>query len=142
MKVIRITEEKDFNEAYRIRKNVFVEEQGVPAENEFDAYETHAQHILVYYDNKPVATGRIRIIDNVAKLERICVLASYRKYGLGKVAVDELEIIAKEKGITKAKLHAQTQAKGFYERLGYIVNSEQFMEEGMPHFSMIKDLCV
>jgi predicted GNAT family N-acyltransferase len=80
------------------------------------------------------------VIENVAKLERICVLKTHRKHGLGKLIIQELEEIAKEKGISKAKLHGQTQAEGFYQKLGYKTNSDIFMEEGIPHIVMIKEI--
>ena len=73
------------------------------------------KHILVYYNELPVGTGRIRFVDGTGKLERICILKDYRKYGLGKVIIQTLEEIAREKESTKVKLHGQTQAEGFYK---------------------------
>lgn len=140
MKVKDIVEKKDLEDAFNIRKAVFVREQGVPLDNELDEYEDISNHILVYYENKPVATGRLRIVDNIGKLERICVIIDYRKYGLGKVVVEGLEKLAREKGIKKTKLHAQVQAKGFYEKVGYIQVSGEFMEENILHIAMTKDL--
>lgn len=140
MLVKHITSQAELNIAFDIRKKVFVEEQGVPLENEIDQYENTAEHILVYYNDKPVGTGRLRIVDGVAKLERICVLASHRKYGLGNLIVQKLEEIAKEKGLIKSKLHGQVQAEQFYTKLGYHKESHIFMEEGIPHILMIKDL--
>ena len=84
----RITAEEDLQHAFHIRKSVFLEEQGVPLEDEFDEMDDldgNCDHILVYHEHQPVGTGRIRPHDGYGKLERICLLEPYRKFGLGKV---------------------------------------------------------
>ncbi|MBT2666883.1 GNAT family N-acetyltransferase [Bacillus sp. ISL-4] len=139
----RITTENDLKIAFHIRKEVFVEEQGFQLETEFDEFDAlHAssEHILVYYNEKPVGTGRLRVVDGLGKLERICILEPYRKFGLGKIIIKTLEEIAKEKQLSKVKLHGQTQAEGFYKKLGYQTSSDVFMEDGGPHLLMIKEL--
>lgn len=139
----KITLESDLKEAFRIRKAVFVEEQGVPLEDEFDEFDTlngRCEHILVYYEEQPVGTGRLRVVDGLGKLERICILEPYRKFGLGKVIIKTLEDLAKEKGIVQVKLHGQTHAEGFYNKLGYQTSSNVFMEDGIPHILMVKEL--
>ncbi|MGW6663616.1 MULTISPECIES: GNAT family N-acetyltransferase [Peribacillus] len=137
----RITTESDLKVAFQIRKEVFVEEQGFALESEFDEYDTLnalSEHILVYYNEKPVGTGRLRVVDGLGKLERICILEPYRKFGLGKIIIKTLEEIAKKKEISQVKLHGQTQAEGFYKKLGYQTSSDVFMEDGGPHLLMIK----
>ncbi|WP_411739961.1 GNAT family N-acetyltransferase [Peribacillus sp. S4] len=139
----RITTENDLKIAFHIRKEVFVEEQGFLLEFEFDEFDTLnalSEHILVYYNENPVGTGRLRVVDGLGKLERICILEPYRKFGLGKIILKTLEEIAKEQGITQVKLHGQTQAEGFYKKLGYRTSSDVFMEDGGPHLLMIKEL--
>ncbi len=139
----RITLNEDLKKACQIRQAVFVEEQGVPLEDEFDGFDIlneHSEHILVYYNERPVGTGRVRWVDGFGKLERICILEPYRKFGLGKVIINTLEEIAEEKGTAKVKLHGQTQAEGFYKKLGYETSSSIFMEDGIPHILMIKQL--
>lgn len=136
-----ITNEEQLNKAFDIRKEVFVKEQGVPLEDEFDEFDQlddRCGHILVYYNDQAVGTGRLRIVEEYGKLERICLLEEYRKLGLGKVIVQALEEIAKEKGVIKVKLHGQTHAEGFYQNLGYETASEVFMEDGIPHVLMTK----
>lgn len=140
MQLISVTHEQELAAAFRIRQVVFVEEQGVPLEDEFDQHDAQARHVLVIDDNRPVATGRLRILTDTAKLERICVLADWRQKGLGRVIVRGLEGIAEEKGLKKFKLHAQTHAIGFYNTLGYEVGSPEFMEDGIPHVTMLKNL--
>ncbi|MFJ7933913.1 GNAT family N-acetyltransferase [Sporosarcina sp. NPDC096371] len=139
----RITLEENLKVAFHIRKEVFVKEQNVPLEDEFDEFDTLnelAEHILVYYNEQPVGTGRVRWVDGFGKLERICILEPYRKFGLGKVILRALEEIAEEKGLSRVKLHGQTQAEGFYKKLGYQTSSSIFMEDGIPHVLMTKEL--
>ncbi|WNS45409.1 GNAT family N-acetyltransferase [Paenibacillus sp. MMS20-IR301] len=140
MRVEHITDEAGLQEAFRIRREVFVEEQGVPLADEFDQYEQEAEHILIYQENAPVGTARLRVVDGWAKLERICLLAPYRSSGLGTVIISTLEAMAADKGLAQAKLHGQKQAEGFYQKLGYVTDSPVFMEDGIPHVRMVKGL--
>lgn len=78
-----VTTQNMMEEAHNIRKKVFVEEQGVPLENEIDQYETIATHVIGYdQNNVPFATGRLRPIANGVKVERVAILASHRKKGM------------------------------------------------------------
>ncbi|WP_419890448.1 GNAT family N-acetyltransferase [Paenibacillus xylanexedens] len=141
--IVEVNNQELLDACFAIRTAIFVEEQGVPAADEFDAYDAldaDARHILLYVDGVPAASSRLRIVEQVAKLERICVMLDYRKHGLGRVLIDKLEQMAVADGLEKAKLHAQVQASGFYERLGYEPASEVFMEDGIPHLLMTKKL--
>ncbi|WHZ00951.1 GNAT family N-acetyltransferase [Neobacillus sp. YX16] len=143
MKAKRVTLEEDLRIAFHIRKEVFVEEQGVPLEDEYDEFDNlngQCAHILVYFEEQPVGTGRVRWVDEFGKLERICILGPYRKFGLGKVIITALEEIAQDRGTTRVKLHGQSQAEGFYNKLGYQSSSSVFIEDGIPHLLMTKDL--
>ncbi|MGQ4665423.1 GNAT family N-acetyltransferase [Metabacillus halosaccharovorans] len=143
MFVKRVMIDEDLKAAFTIRKQVFVEEQSVPLEDEFDQFDTLnglCEHILVHYNDQPVGTGRIRVVDDAGKLERICILKPFRKFRLGKVIIKALEEIAEEKGVLQVKLHGQTQAEGFYKKLGYQTSSPIFMEDGIPHILMVKEL--
>lgn len=140
LKTARIRDKAGLDAAFAIRTQVFVEEQGVPVEREMDEHDASALHVLAYYEEKPVATGRMRMLDGMAKLERICVLAECRKSGAGKAIMLELERNALEQGAAVLKLNAQRSAEGFYKRLGYRTISGEFMEEGIPHVTMTKPL--
>ena len=143
MNAQKVMNEEDLKLAFAIRENVFVKEQGVPLEDEFDQFDTlkgDCEHILVHYNEQPVGTGRIRFVDGVGKLERICILESFRKFGLGKIIIKALEEIAEEREATKVKLHGQTHAEGFYKKLGYSTASDIFIEDGIPHILMQKEL--
>lgn len=141
MSTEKITTEAGLQKALNIRRKVFIEEQQVPEEEEIDAYDVldaPCDHILVYYQEQPVGTGRLRVVEGYGKLERICILEKFRKYGLGKEIILGLEQIAQEKGLTKVKLEAQTHAEGFYEKIGYKSEGEEFMDCNIPHILMKK----
>lgn len=143
MNAKRIRTNEDLKIAFTIREDVFVKEQCVPLSDEFDQFDNLdgiCEHILVHHKEQPVGTGRVRFIDHVGKLERICILEPYRKFGLGKIIIKALEEIAEERGVEQVKLHGQTHAEGFYKKLGYRTSSSIFMEDGIPHILMIKEL--
>ncbi|ERN54030.1 GNAT family N-acetyltransferase [Alkalihalophilus marmarensis] len=143
MKTKQIVDIHDLEKAFHIREKVFVAEQGVPLEDEFDEYDHldgDCDHILAFYDGMAVGTGRIRVVEGIGKLERICVLEPFRAFGLGKLIIQALEEVAAGKKLAKVKLHGQTQAEGFYHKLGYETASDEFMEDGIPHVVMTKEL--
>ncbi|MBQ0139172.1 MAG: GNAT family N-acetyltransferase [Kurthia sp.] len=143
MHIEKITTIQQLEQAFTIRKKVFVEEQQVPEEEELDSYDVldgECQHVLLTKDHIPVGTGRVRLVDNYGKLQRVAILKEYRKFGFGKVIIAKLEQLAAEQGATNAKLDAQVHAIGFYEKLGYSVQSEVFMDAGIEHVLMTKIL--
>ncbi len=138
---VKIVESKqELEDAFQVRHVVFVEEQQVPAELEIDDYEKHAYHFVAYDNSKPTAAGRFRVINQIAKAERICVLSSYRKTGLGQLLMKSIEKHARELDLKEIKLNAQRTAVGFYEKLGYKTVSGEFIDAGIPHVTMIKTL--
>lgn len=139
--IVKIAEnEEELNEAFVIRKKVFVTEQNVPMEEEIDQYENEATHFILYDESAPIGAGRFRIIDGYGKVERICILKEARKNGAGKAMMDEIEKFAQKKGLKKLKLNAQTHAIPFYDKLGYRISSEEFLDAGIPHKTMIKSI--
>lgn len=119
MKVVKVTNEEQFQAALNIRKIVFVQEQQVPIEEEIDQYDqlNQATHFVMYNDeNEPIGAGRYREVEDYGKIERICILPNYRKNGSDKQLMDEIIRYAKETGAKKVKLNAQAQALPFYEK--------------------------
>ncbi len=136
-----VTTPKEYNDALFVRKSVFVKEQQIPLEIEVDQNEEHAVHIVLYTDQEePIAAGRYRVLDGLAKAERICVLPSQRGNGSGSKIMEALEKHAAEQGLTHVKLSAQAQAIPFYEKLGYHAISEEYLEQNIPHKMMKKNL--
>lgn len=140
MNVQQVITKEQLEDAFKVRQEVFVNEQKVPVEEEIDQFEDEAIHIVLYDERTPVGAARLRILDGIGKLERICVLSSCRGKGAGKQLVDKLEEIASSEGVKKFKLNAQTHAIPFYERLGYKTISDIFMDAGIPHVTMIKEV--
>ncbi|AGX03507.1 MULTISPECIES: GNAT family N-acetyltransferase [Bacillaceae] len=141
MIVKKAVEQQEIEDVYNIRRIVFIDEQQVPEEEEYDEFEKEAVHIILYDDSHlPAAAGRYRVVDGVGKAERICVLKDSRKIGAGKAVMDKIEELAREQELPAVKLNAQTQAIPFYSKLGYEVVSEEFMDAGIPHRTMKKYL--
>ncbi|PSP95608.1 GNAT family N-acetyltransferase [Halobacteriales archaeon QS_4_62_28] len=139
--VVVLPDDADLEPAFEVRRDVFVEEQGVDEAIEIDGKDPDADHVLARKDGKPVATARLRVIDEtIGKIERVAVLADYRDSGIGRQVMDRIELLAGDRSLERLELHAQTHVEGFYERLGYETVSDVFEEAGIPHVEMIKQL--
>ncbi len=121
-------------QAFAIRKQVFVEEQGVDPFLEYD-HEEEARHYLLFLGERPIATARWRETEKGIKLERFAVLPSFRNRGIGEVILQTVlkDVISLEKEIY---LHSQLKAVPFYERNGFFTVGDQFTEAGIEHFLM------
>ena len=135
-----VSSEQELDDAFSVRKQVFINEQNVPEEEEIDQFEDEAVHFVLYNNGIPAGAGRFRTVDGNGKVERICVLKENRQSGSGKAIMDKIEEHAKQQGLPALKLNAQTQAIPFYEKLGYQVISEEFMDAGIPHRTMKKTI--
>ncbi|TQN31968.1 putative GNAT family N-acyltransferase [Haloactinospora alba] len=125
---------------FTIRGAVFVAEQQVPVDEEPDSRDRDADHLLARLDGSPVGTGRMVVEGEQGLLGRLAVLPHARGTGAGKALVDGLEERAAKRGLAVVELHAQLHARGFYERLGYAAHGERFLEAGIPHLHMRKEL--
>jgi len=137
VKLVTTEEEKQL--AFDVRKKVFVEEQGVPLHLELDEFDKTAAHFIVQEDDHTIAAARVREVSpGVGKIERVCVLKEYRGKRLGILIMEQVEKYAVEYGWKKLKLNAQSYAIPFYEKLGYIVTSPEFLDAYIPHRAMEK----
>lgn len=128
-------------DAFFVRRKVFVEEQGVPLDLELDELDKTADHFVIYTDKSPIGAGRIRETDaGIGKVERVCVLPEYRGKHLGKLIMQALEDHGATRNFEKIILNAQSYAIPFYEKLGYIVTSPEFMDADIPHRAMEKTI--
>ena len=134
--------DKELVDAKAIRTEVFQKEQGIATEIDFDGKDNEADHIIAYFDEKPVGTMRIRYVDGgkIAKIERMAVLREFRGQSIGGQMMEYVFSYLKDKKIEKATLDAQEHAKKFYEKLGFKQEGEIFMEVGIPHIKMFIDL--
>ncbi|WP_210364536.1 GNAT family N-acetyltransferase [Bacillus sp. REN3] len=140
MEVRIVSTEQEREDAFDVRRIVFIGEQDVPEEEEIDEYEDDAVHFVLYDGEKPAGAGRFRILEGIGKVERICVLKSNRKSGAGVAIMKKIEDYAKEQGVSVLKLNAQTHAIPFYSKLGYETVSEEFLDAGIPHKTMKKSI--
>ena len=126
--------ERDRAALEQVRRRVFIEEQGVPEAEEWDAADPEARHVLAVDSNRDaVGTGRLEV---TGKIGRIAVLAPHRGRGLGSAIVRYLVNQATELGFARVYLHAQAAATGFYERMGFRAEGPVFDEVGIPHVRM------
>lgn len=131
----------DLETCLLLRRKVFIDEQNVPEEEEVDANDETAIHLLALKGDTPVGTARIVVQGEVGKIGRVCVLKEYRGTGLGADLINAaLEQMRDLPDVTIARLGAQTHALGFYERLGFAAFGDEYMDAGIPHFDMERAL--
>lgn len=142
-RVHKIETRADLEAAYRVRREVFVDEQRVPEELELDEHDEAPGtiHFLARDgEDKAVGTARLRPYGEagVAKVERVAVRRALRGSGIGRLLMEAVEAEAARLGFGKLVLYAQTHARGFYEKLGYRAYGEPFDEAGIEHIAMDK----
>ncbi len=129
-------------DAGAIRTRVFVNEQRIPAELEWDAADASALHAVVYNRlQQPVATGRLlQVRPGLGQIGRVAVHEVLRGGGAGQAVMQALVDAARRRGDTELMLHAQRSAENFYARLGFVARGEPFDEVGIPHIEMVMPL--
>src|SRR5579871_6025718 len=105
--------------AYAIRRRVFIEEQGVPAELELDQDDLSALHVLAVADGQSIGCARMMLRPDGAKIGRMAVLADRRGRGVGRAVLLHLLTAARQYGAKRAYLHAQIAVEGFYLKSGF-----------------------
>lgn len=117
-----------------IRRAVFIEEQQVPEEEEWDGRDETSYHVMALnQDGKPIGTGRLLL---EGRIGRMAVLREYRRMGVGQAILELLVEIARKEGLGTIILHAQTHAMRFYERFGFEAYGRVFNEAGIAHRAM------
>ncbi len=129
-------------DASAIRAAVFIDEQKIPAEMEWDDADGDAVHAVAFNGlGTPLATGRmLEHVPGVAKIGRMAVTAGSRNSGVGRAVLDALLDAARARGEREAMLHAQMSAVPFYERAGFARRGPVFDEAGISHIEMIRVL--
>ncbi|WKN44023.1 GNAT family N-acetyltransferase [Tunicatimonas pelagia] len=141
MMVRKVSTDEELQQAFQIRNEVFVQEQQVAPEEEYDEYDATAAHYLAYDKAKvPCGTARWRKTEQGIKLERFAVLASHRGKGVGAVILRQALIDIDESAWSDQSvyLHAQITAISFYERFGFEKVGDEFEECNIKHFKMIR----
>nr|WP_290443924.1 GNAT family N-acetyltransferase [Halomonas sp. Ps84H-12] len=116
-----------------IRRIVFIDEQQVPQEEEWDGRDTECLHFLATLNGEPVGTARLLPDGHIG---RVAVLSSARGTGIGYQLMEAAIKAAREAGHSHAALSAQLHALAFYERLGFVAHGDVFMDAGIPHREM------
>ena len=123
--------------AFRIREQVFVEEQQVPRDAEYDQFENIAHHYLAIYHEVSCGAARWRVTEKGVKLERFAVLPDYRNKNVGaKILEAVLEDVQREYPDEAIYLHAQLPAVDFYKRHGFETEGAMFSECDIQHYKM------
>ena len=140
--VVKLVEtEAELEGAVDVRMQVFVAEQSVPAEEELDEADATATHAVALHRGQVIGTGRLVVLeDATAQIGRMAVRQSWRRQGVGGLILQSLEEEARAQGLTSAILHAQEYVKSFYAAHGYHEHGETFLEVGIPHIEMRKQL--
>ena len=137
---------------WAIRDAVFIREQGIAEELERDGLDEIARHLVAWQeDRRAIGTARVLALDadrrpvppeqgEVAKIGRMAVLLAERRRGVGRVLLDAALDLARLHGIAHAELSAQEYVVAFYEKCGFRVEGEPYLEAGIPHRRMTREL--
>ena len=119
--------------AMSIREQVFIQEQHIAAEDEWDAQDAVSIHFIVRDHGEAIATARL-LTDN--SIGRVAVLAAYRGQGIGRILMQHIIQYAQQEQRALVKLSAQVHAIAFYASLGFAVEGEEYLDCGIPHIDM------
>ncbi|OYX25784.1 MAG: drug:proton antiporter [Rhodobacterales bacterium 32-66-7] len=138
---VRIEVSRDIAACQALRRRVFIEEQGVSVADEVDGLDGQAIHLLALQGGVPVGTARLLVKGDTGKIGRVCVIPLARGTGLGAALIEAaLTELRRQPGVTTATLGSQSHATGFYEKLGFAVEGEEFLDAGIPHRHMRRAL--
>lgn len=139
--VYKISSEKELQQCLNIRKEVFVIGQQVSLAEEMDGKDETSTHYLLKVAEQAVGVARVRYIDSYAKIERVAILDAYQNRGLGKKLMHAImQDLSARTQLQCARLSSQTHAIAFYERLGFVVCSDEYLDAGIPHKDMYYSL--
>jgi predicted GNAT family N-acyltransferase len=138
---VRVARGKDdWAACQSIRRAVFIHEQGVTEQEEWDGMDGHCTHFLAFAGYRsPAGTARLRTtLDGMAHAERVAVVRAWRRQGVGRALMEALEAEARARGCHEVVLHAQAHAVPFYKGMGYVTEGEEFVECRIRHRAMRK----
>lgn len=130
----------EVDEALELRRRVFVGQQGVTLEADRDGLDAEATHVVAVEGGRVVGTCRLVYDAGLARLGRMAVEHGLRGRGVGAAILGVAEQQARAAGAQRIRLHAQIAARSLYERGGFEVQGVEFLEEGIPHLTMEKEL--
>lgn len=121
-----------------LREKVFIEEQRVPRELEWDEWDARSDH-AVACDGTGRAIGTARLSPD-GRIGRMAVLREWRRRGVGTALMKAMLDQARGRSLSRVTLHAQIHAAGFYRRFGFSEWGGKFLEAGIPHVEMRLEL--
>ncbi len=135
IKILKITEPAVLQEAFKIRREVFVIEQEVNEEEEYE-YEEESNHFIAFVNDEYAGTARWRITEKGVKLERFAVKKDFRSIGVGSHLLSAIinDIPTEHQYLY---LHAQLTAMGLYSKYNFITEGDMFEEAGIQHYKMV-----
>lgn len=135
-----VADEQELQAALAVRHAVFVDEQGVPGELEYDEHDADADHLVALGDGAIVATCRLLHGGAVCKLGRMAVLPAARRRGVASRLLELAEQRARDRGARRMALSAQVAVVDLYERAGYTAHGTVYLDAGIDHLDMDKPL--
>ncbi|SFD88281.1 ElaA protein [Sulfitobacter brevis] len=136
---ITIALTEDIATCRKLRRVVFIDEQGVSEADELDEFDPECLHLLAMDGDQPVGTARIKVEGDTAKIGRVCVLREFRGTGLGAALIRKALEVAQGHA-SRAKLGSQVHAIGFYEALGFEAIGPVYDDAGIDHRDMVRAL--
>ena len=137
------TRKAELNGAFNVRREVFIVEQKIAPEEEWDGLDDTCLHFVAKRGTEVIGTARLRFPEpGNAKIERMAVQIPYRRQGVGAGILAKVEQSLRSSGISEAMLHAQMTAVPFYRSCGYSAVGAHFFEAGIEHVKMVKRLSV
>jgi len=136
-----VTGDVELQEAFEVRRQVFVREQGISEDLVFDGHDREALHMVVEDGERVIGSARVQFLaGNQAKLERMAVLKRYRRKGIGKEMLLFLDAVWKDKQVQQVIIHAQLEVAPFYKLCSFDELGLPFREAGIKHIEMRKQV--
>lgn len=136
LKIRLVTNRKELEEVFRLRRVIFIRGQGVPKELEYDGLDREAKHVIVLYKGKSIGCSRLRFRGDKVRWERFGILKKYRGRGFGKELTTYIINYCRRSGARELFMHAQYYLLDFYREFGFKIRGKPFMEAGIKHIEM------
>jgi predicted GNAT family N-acyltransferase len=124
----------------KVRHIVFVNEQNVSMEEEFDFLDKEAILVNGVLDGSVIATARILLSQNYVKVGRFAVIKEFRRFHFGTQLMNAIETIVKDLGFSEIRLSSQTHAQSFYESIGFVAYGDTYLDANILHIDMVKKI--
>lgn len=132
-----VTSDSELEGAFEVRRQVFVEEQGIPEDIELDEHDKEALHMVVKDEDRVIGTARVLFLaTSLAKIERMAILQPFRRRGIGRRIIAFLSEELRNRQVEQVVLHAQYSVVAFYKSCGFEETGSPFWEAGIKHIKM------